>query len=124
MSDASLSAPDAGRFSALAAYGFYLLSIPSAGFFALLGVIVAYVGRSGAGPLAQTHLANAIDTWWTAFWWTLAAAIISLVGWALAIVLIGIPLIWIGAAIALIVMLWFSVKSVLGIVALLDGRPV
>ena len=122
MTDISLGGNDAGRLSAIIAYALYLLSIPSAGVFALIGVIFAYAGRDGAGPLARSHLESAIRIWWVAFWWGLGCAALALVGWLLMIVLIGFVLLWIAGIVAFIVAVWFTVKSLLGLLALLDNR--
>ena len=45
-----------------------------------------------------------------------------LFGWMLTPILIGFPILWIIALIALIVMIWFTIKSLFGLLALLDGR--
>jgi uncharacterized membrane protein len=123
MSDTSISSNDAGRMTAMAAYILYLLSIPSAGVFALIGVIVAYVGRDGAGPLARSHLNEAIRIWWVAFGWGVACVLGYVIGGLLTIVLIGFPIIWLFMVIGFIVAVWFTIKSLLGLLALLDGRP-
>jgi len=124
MTDTTLPSNDSGRLSAIIAYALYLLSIPSAGIFALIGVIVAYVGRDGAGPLARAHLDNGIKIWWVAFWWGLGCAVAALIGFLLAFILIGFPIMWIAAIAAFIVMVWFTIKSLFGLLALLDNRAV
>lgn len=113
---------DTGRLSAIAAYALYLLSIPSAGIFALVGVIVAYATRDGSGALARAHLEEAIRIWWVAFWWAAAGIALAIIGTLLAIVLIGIPILWLGWLVAFIGMVWFTVKSLLGLIKLLDNR--
>jgi len=113
---------ETGRSTAFVVYALYLLSIPSAAVFALIGVIVAYVGRDGAGPVARAHLDHQIKIWWTAFWWTVGTLILGGIGLILSIILIGIPIMWLAALIALIVYIWFTVKALLGLLALLEGR--
>ncbi len=122
MSQTTINSSDAGRASAMTTYILYLLSIPSAGVFALIGVIIAYVTRDGAGPLARSHLDNAIRFWWTAFAWGVAIAIGCVLGTLLLVVLIGFPILWIAGIIGFVVMVWFTIKSLLGLLALLDGR--
>lgn len=117
-----ISLPEAGRSSAIAAYVLYLLSIPSAGVFALIGVVLAYASRDGASAFARAHLDQAIHIWWVAFAWGVACLLGFIIGGALTIVLIGFPIIWLFALIGFIVMVWFSIKSLLGLLALLDGR--
>lgn len=114
---------EAGRGSALIVYALYLLSIPSLAIFALVGVIFAYAARDGAGPLARSHLDDQIRIWWVAFWWAVAVAILFAVGALLAVVLIGFPIMWIAGLIGFIFFIWFTVKALLGLLALLDGRP-
>jgi len=118
----STATTETGRSTALVVYALYLLSIPSAAVFALVGVIVAYIGRDGAGPLARAHLDHQIRIWWTAFWWTVGTLILGGIGLVLSIILIGIPIMWLAGLIALIVYIWFTVKALLGLLALLDGR--
>jgi len=113
---------NAGRSSAFLVYCLYLLSIPSFGLFALAGVILAIMSRDGAAPLPRAHMREQIAVWWTAFWWAVGLAVLTLIGWALTIVLIGFPLLflaWVGGG---IIAIWFTVKSFLGLWALLDNR--
>ncbi|HYD87683.1 MAG TPA: hypothetical protein VEA80_09425 [Vitreimonas sp.] len=116
------SQTEAGRGAAFAVYALYLLSIPSAAVFALIGVIVAYAARDGAGPLARSHLDHAIRIWWTAFWWVVGGWILVGLGFVLMIALIGFPIMWLGGLILLIILIWFTVKALLGLLALLDAR--
>lgn len=113
---------EAGRGSAFIVYALYLLSIPSAAIFALVGVIVAYASRDGAGPLARSHLEHAIRMWWTSFWWVVGGWALICVGFVLSFILIGFPIMWLGGLVLLIILIWFTVKALLGLLALLDGR--
>ncbi|MGE0742685.1 MAG: hypothetical protein AB7O98_15200 [Hyphomonadaceae bacterium] len=117
-------ATDAGRTSAFVVYVLYLLSIPSAGVFALIGVILALVARDGAAPLPRAHLDDQIRFWFVAFWWAVALVIAGIIGVLLTIVIIGIPILWAVGIVWLIVGIWFTIKSVLGLLALLDNRAV
>lgn len=112
-----------GRATAFIAYALYLLSIPSAGILALVGLIVAYVGRDEATGAARTHIEEQIRVWWIAFWWGVAIVLGYIVGGALTVVLVGIPILILAWFAALVVGIWFTVKSLFGLIALLDGRP-
>ena len=112
-----------GRGAAFLVYGLYLLSIPSAAIFALIGVIVALSSRDGAGPLARSHLDDQIRIWTIAFWWGVFLVVAAIVGALLAVILIGFPILWLVGVLAFLVMVWFTIKSALGLLALLDGRP-
>lgn len=113
---------EAGRMSAIAVYVLYLLSIPSAAILALVGVIVAYATRDGASNLARAHLNEAIRIWWVAVWWAVAGAVLIGIGLLLTVVLVGFPIMWIGGIIAFIGFVWFTVKSLLALLKLLDNR--
>lgn len=104
-------------------YGLYLLSIPSAGIFALVGVILALSARADAGPFARGHLDDQVRIWFVSFWWHVILALVWLIGAILSVVLIGIPILIIVGIAWFILMLWFTIKSFLGLLALLDGRP-
>lgn len=123
MTTTPLPSSQPGRASALAVYVLFLLSIPSAAIFALVGVIVAMASRADAGPFARSHLEDQIRIWFVAFWWGVGLAVAGLIGAMLTIVLIGFPILWIVGLIGLLVMIWFTVKSFFGLLALLDGRP-
>ena len=112
-----------GRGAAFLVYALYLFSIPSAAIFALIGVIVALSSRDGASPLARSHLDDQIRTWMIAFWWGVFLVVATIIGAILAVVLIGFPILWIAGGLGLLVMAWFTIKSALGLLALMDGRP-
>ncbi|HVY87009.1 MAG TPA: hypothetical protein VG943_17885 [Caulobacterales bacterium] len=128
MTDQTSNAPsitaDAGRATALVVYVLYLLSIPSFALFALIGVIIAYMSRGGALGLGRAHLEDQIRIWWIAFLWGVAIFVLTIVGWILSPVLIGFPLLWLAWVVGFVVMLWFTVKSAFGLIALLEGRQV
>jgi len=113
----------AGRGAAFLVYGLYLLSIPSAAIFALIGVMVALSSRDGASPLARSHLDDQIRIWMIAFWWGVFLLVAAVIGALLTIVLIGFPILWIVAGLGFLVMVWFTIKSALGLLALMDDRP-
>lgn len=123
MSSTPHTQPEPGRSAAFIVYVLYLLSIPSLAIFALVGVIVALASRDGAGPLARSHLDDQTRIWFIAFWWAVGLAIAAVLGAILTIVLIGFPILWIVGIVGFGVMLWFTIKSLLGLMALLDNRP-
>lgn len=122
MTTTPISQAEPGRSAAILVYALYLLSIPSFAIFALIGVIVALASRDGAGPVALSHLDDQIRVWMVAFWWAVGVAVLVAVGAVLTFVLIGFPILWIACLLALGIMVWFTVKSLLGLLALLDGR--
>ncbi len=117
------SPPERGSATAFVTYLLYLMSIPSVGILALIGLVVAYVGREEATGVARTHIEDQIRVWWVAFWWSVAIVLAYIVGAALTVVLIGIPILVLAWLAGLIVAIWFTVKGIFGLIALLDGRP-
>ena len=113
----------AGRGAAFLVYVLYLLSIPSAAIFALVGVIVALSSRDGASPLARSHLDDQIRIWMIAFWWGVFLVVATIIGAILSVVLIGFPILWIAGGLGFLVMVWFTIKSALGLLSLMDDRP-
>lgn len=114
--------PERGRAAAFVTYVLYLMSIPSAGILALIGLVVAYVGRADAEGVSRSHIEHQIRTWWIAFWWAVAIWVAYLVGGILSVVLIGIPIIVLASIASFVVLIWFTVTGVFGLLALLDGR--
>ena len=112
-----------GRGSAVLVYVLYLLSIPSAAVLALIGVIVALSAKDGAGPLARSHLDYQVRIWFTSFWWTVVLLVLSVVGGVLTVILVGFPILWVAGIGFFVIFIWFTVVSLLGLLALLDNRP-
>lgn len=117
--DPELTAQE-GKPAAAVVWLLYILSIPSAGALVLVGLIVAYFSRGSAEGWVRAHFDAQIRLFWVAFWW-------NVLPWAavflLSLVLIGLLLLWVPAVISFVVMIWFTVKSVLGLLDLLRERP-
>lgn len=123
MTDQNLEARGAGRDGAVVAWILYILSIPSANLLVLVGLVVAYASRGSATGLAAQHIEAQINLFWSVFW-------VSVVLWGLiavsavaSVLLIGIPFLILFGLLLLLVSIWFTVKSVLGLLALLNDRP-
>ena len=114
-------AAEEGRPAAAVVWLLYILSIPSAGTLVLVGLIVAYVARGSAHGWVRTHFDQQIRIFWQSFWWHVIPWVV--VG-LLSLVLIGLLLLWVPLLISFVLLIWFTVKSVLGLVALLNSRPV
>lgn len=103
-------------------YAAYLLSIPSAGLFALVGVILAYVMKSDAGPQAWSHYAFQIRTFWLSLIAIPLGVLLIILGVPLSLVLVGIPLVILGGLMCAGVTVWFLVRCVVGLIRAVDGR--
>lgn len=112
-----------GKPAALIAWGLYVLSIPSANVLVLVGLVVAYAARGSATGVARQHMDAQISLFWSVFWWTIALWVLIAISAVASIVLIGIPFLLVFLLLWFLLSVWFTVKSVLGIVNLLQDRP-
>ena len=127
MSDASQPRLEAGheaegKPAALVAWALYILSIPSANILVLVGLVVAYAARGSATGNARAHIEAQIALFWSVFWWTIVSWIGLIVSGIASLVLIGIPFFFLFLAMWFLLSVWFTVKSVLGLINLLQDR--
>ena len=127
MSDAQLrleSGHEAeGKPAALVAWGLYILSIPSANVLVLVGLVVAYAARNSATGIPRQHIEAQIALFWSVFWWTIALWVLIAISSIASIVLIGIPFLLLFLLLWFLLSVWFTVKSILGVLNLLSDRP-
>lgn len=108
-----------GKPAAAVVWLLYILSIPSAGVLVLVGLLVAYFARGSAQGWVRSHFDAQVRLFWLAFWWNVIPWIV--VG-LLTLVLVGVLFWWAPFVINFVVMVWFTVKSVLGLLDLLRER--
>lgn len=113
---------DSAKVPALITWALYILSIPSANILVLVGLVVAYASRDSATGLSREHLDAQIKLFWSVFWWTIGCWIGIAVSAVLAVLLIGIPFLMLFGVLWLLITVWFTVKSILGLVNLLNDR--
>lgn len=99
-------------------YGLYFIG-PFTGFLTtLIGLIIAYAQRGGAGPRMETHYTLLIRTFWLTLGWFLVGLGLTLVGGLLSIVLVGIPALVLGLTIlgvfGPVILVWKYIRLVLG----------
>lgn len=116
-----------GKPAALIAWGLYILSLPSANLLVIVGLIVAYAGRSGATGVARAHIDAQIGLFWSVFWWT----ILLWVGIAICLAsffaapptgLVLIPLALLLGLALFFLTVWFTIKSIIGLIRLFEDR--
>lgn len=105
-------------------YALYLLAFAT-GITAVIGVIIAYVQRSTAGPVMQSHYTFLIRTFWLGLLLAIVGGVVGgvifAIGAVLTVILIGFPimalagLIWAAAAV------WFGIRCIVGLVHLSRG---
>ena len=103
-------------------YALYLLGLTHFGLTTLVGVIIAYVARDGAGPIARSHYDFLIRTFWPYLVVGLLAFAVGLVGVVLTLVLIGFPILMGAAFLLLAISVWVLVRCIVGIVYLARGE--
>jgi len=104
-------------------YALYILGLFH-GLTLLIGLVMAYVMRGGAGPVMGSHYTYVIRTFWVSLIWMIIGAGIVLVSFPFTFILIGIPFVWAGGVICFLAWLWALVRCIVGVVRLADGRPV
>ena len=112
-----------GKPAALVAWALYILSIPSANILVLVGLVVAYAARGSATGIARQHIEAQIALFWSVFWWTIALWVLIAISGVASIVLIGIPFLLLFLLLWFLLSVWFTVKSILGILNLVSDRP-
>lgn len=113
-----------GKVGALIAWALFLLSIPSANVLVLVGLVVSYFTRNTAVGVARQHIEAQIALFWTVFWWTIAAWVAIIVSAIASVVLVGIPFLILSLLIWFLISVWFTVKSALGLINLLQNKPI
>lgn len=113
-----------GKVGALIAWALFLLSIPSANVLVLVGLVVSYVTRNTAVGVARQHIEAQIALFWSVFWWTVAAWVAIIVSAIASVVLVGIPFLILSLLIWFLISVWFTVKSALGLINLLQNKPI
>jgi uncharacterized membrane protein len=112
-----------GKPAALIAWALYILSIPSANLLVIVGLVVAYAARGSATGLPRQHIDAQIRLFWSVFWWTIATWVLIAVSAVASLVLIGIPFLLLFLAVWFLISVWFTVKSILGLLQLLQDKP-
>lgn len=111
-----------GKVAALIGWALYILSIPSANILVLVGLVVAYAGRDSAQGVARQHLDAQIQLFWSVFLWSAIAIIGVLVSIPLMFVGIGFVTIIVFGLAWFVISVWFTVKSIFGLINLLGDR--
>src|SRR5690606_38621555 len=123
MTDQNTAAPVAGRDGAVVAWILYILSIPSANVLVLVGLVLAYVNRGSATGLAAQHVEAQIKLFWSVFWISAILWVLVAISAVASAFLIGIPFLLLFGLLLLLVSIWLTVISALGLLALFNDRP-
>jgi uncharacterized membrane protein len=115
------AAYDEDRTLPAVVYALYLIGLLN-GLTILIGLVIAYANRDGAGPRAQSHYIFQIRTVWTAIGWWIVGLILLIWGIPLSFILIGVPLLVVAGAIFALTHVWFALRCILGLVHLSRGE--
>ncbi|WP_018147689.1 DUF4870 family protein [Henriciella marina] len=107
MSDPIVTVDPGQKGNANLVYILYLCSF-LIGVSALVGVVMAYVGKSTASPLVQSHYENQINIFWKMFLFMVIGAVLTLLVVGILIILAAI--------------VWYVIRVVKGMQALSSGE--
>ena len=109
MSDQQISIDPGEKGNANLVYILYLVSLVI-GITSIVGVILAYTGKSGASPTMVSHYNNQINIFWKALLYVIIGAVLT-------IILIGV-------IILLAAVVWYIVRTIKGMQALSADQPI
>jgi len=104
-------------------YALYILGLFH-GLTLIVGLILAYVMKSGAGPNNASHYDYQIRTFWVSLIVFIVGAGVAGVGALLSIILVGIPILFAGGMICAGAWLWAMIRCIVGAVRLAEGQPI
>lgn len=108
---------------AMIIYGLYVVTLPTVGLSAVIGLILAYVLKGEAGPVAWSHYVFQIRTFWLHLLFFPLGLILLVVGIPLSFVVVGIPLVILGGLMLAGAHLWYVIRSLIGLVVAIGGGP-
>ena len=106
-------------------YALYLLAFAT-GITAVIGLIIAYVQRSTAGPVMHSHYTFLIRTFWLGLLLAIVGGVVGgvifAIGAVLTVILIGFPIMALAGLIWALAAVWFGLRCVVGLVHLSRGE--
>lgn len=113
-----------GRPAAAIVWILYILSIPSAGTLVLVGLVISYVARGSAHGWVRSHFDQQIRIFWQSFWWHVLPWVALVIAAIVTLGVAALAFFWVPLLINLVLLIWFTVKSVFGLIALMQAKPV
>lgn len=114
--------PHEDRVLPAVVYALYIFGAMSMLITVIIGLVIAYANQKTAGPRMETHYNFLIQTFWKTIWWFLISGALLIVGFILSLTLvfaiIGVPAMLIGGGIGALVIVWFYIRCVVGLVYL------
>ncbi|MFI4965606.1 MAG: DUF4870 family protein [Caulobacterales bacterium] len=104
-------------------YALYLVGLTH-GLTIIIGLIIAYASRGGAGPAMRSHYTWLIRTFWLSIVLFLIGAALIFWGGIFSIILVGLPFFALGWIICGGTWLWVLIRCVVGVIAVARDEPV
>ena len=114
--------PEEGRAAAAVVWLLYLLAIPSANLLAVVGVVVAYAAKGSSTGWVRAHFEEQIRIFWSCIIWFIALGVLIFISAVMSILIIGIPFLILFGVAMLVLFIWFTVKSVFGLIAVIQSK--
>lgn len=111
-----------GRPAAAVVWLLYLLAIPSANLLAVVGVVVAYAARGSSTGWVRAHFDQQIMLFWSVIVWFIVLSVLIFLSAVASVIVIGIPFLLLFLAAMLVLFIWFTVKSALGLINVIQSR--
>ena len=112
------------RTMVLIIYGLFLAGLLTAGVTSIVGVVLAYMGRSSAPTWAATHYTYQIRTFWLTILAALALGAFAVLAVPMILVLlVGLAMLLLVGPLFTALGVWYAVRCVVGLVRALDTRP-
>jgi uncharacterized membrane protein len=89
----------------------------------LIGVVMAYVLKDGAGQRALSHYIFQIRTFWIGVCFSIVPILIAVIGLPLTLILIGFKLLALSGALLGLIGVWAAIRSVVGLIYIGRGEP-
>ena len=106
-------------------YALYLLAFAT-GLTAVIGLIIAYVQRSTAGPVMHSHYTFLIRTFWLGLLLAIVGGVVGgiifAIGAVQTVILIGFPIMALAGLIWALAAVWFGLRCIVGLVHLSRGE--
>ena len=103
-------------------YGLYLLGW--VGFITIpIGLVVAYMNLDKAGPRMRTHYDFQIRSFWIGVAIFLSLGLLIGISAVLSVLLIGLPFLFLFIFLWGMVGIWFTIRSIVGLLYLSQGEP-
>lgn len=116
-------ARDESLVPAIVIYLLFVVTLPTIGLSAVIGLIMAYVLKGDAGPVAWSHYLFQVRTFWLHLLFFPLGLLLVIIGIPLSFVVVGVPILIVGGLMLLGAHVWYVVRCIIGLVIAATGEP-